>query len=336
MKNRIDKKWEENRWAKKCILIIRVSVGLGFKRARLRYAYMLLRGKDLDTGAVSEKTRNENLTKFRNALDITTNINDWHMFLNLMMETGYINGSLVASSNAVVYSYMLYLIGKYEYKVPSEVLRKIMKKWIFMSTITYFYTGSTESEVERQFADLRVIKDADAFVKYLDEVIGSRLSDDYFNLTLPAELNSSSANSPVWFAYIAALNVLNTPMLFSTAPLSKYFNIGVSGEKNAIDKHHIFPKAYLEKIGYSDNRDRNQIANFTYLDYGTNIDIGEDAPNDYAVRYKEKLGEEKYRLACEQNALPLGFERMEYKDFLDKRRILMSNIIRKAYNELNK
>ena len=76
------------------------------------------------------------------------------MFLNLMMETGYINGSLVASSNAVVYSYMLYLIGKYEYKVPSEVLRKIMKKWIFMSTITYFYTGSTESEVERQFADL--------------------------------------------------------------------------------------------------------------------------------------------------------------------------------------
>ena len=68
---------------------------------------MLLRGKDLDTGAVSEKTRNENLTKFRNALDITTNINDWHMFLNLMMETGYINGSLVASSNAVVYSYML-------------------------------------------------------------------------------------------------------------------------------------------------------------------------------------------------------------------------------------
>ena len=31
---------------------IRMTVGIGFKRARLRYAYMLLRGKDLRTGEI--------------------------------------------------------------------------------------------------------------------------------------------------------------------------------------------------------------------------------------------------------------------------------------------
>ena len=316
--------------------LIRTAVGIGFKRASLRYAYMLLRGKDLDTGKISAETREDNLKKFRNALDIVTNVNNWHAFLNLMMEAGYINGSLVASSNAVVFSYMLYLIGKYEYNVPPMDLRKVMKKWIFMTTITYFYTGSTESEVEKQFADLRRVNDSNEFVSYLNDVIDSRFSDDYFRLTLPEELNSSSANSPVWFAYIAAINVLNTPMLFSNVPLSKYLGVGTSGDKNAIDKHHIFPKGYLKEIGIPDDRDRNQIANFTYLDYNTNIDISDDPPQEYVPRYMDKLGKEKYIISCEQNALPIGFENMEYKQFLEKRREMMSGIIKKAFDELCK
>ena len=39
----------------------------------------------------------------------------------------------------------------------------------------------------------------------------------------------------------------------------------------------------------------NQIANFTYLDYATNIDISDAPPAEYVVRYKERLGEEGYR-----------------------------------------
>ena len=132
---------------------------------------------------------------------------------------------------AVVFSYVLCLSGKYEYKVSSVELQKIIRKWIFMSTITGFYTGSTESEVEKQFADLRDVHHADEFVSYLNSVIGNRFTDDYFVYSLPAELNSSSANSPAWYGYIAAVNVLGTPMLFSTAPLSQYFVLGANGDK---------------------------------------------------------------------------------------------------------
>ncbi|MDD5831985.1 MAG: hypothetical protein PUC98_00650, partial [Clostridiales bacterium] len=64
-------------------------------------------------------------------------------------------------------------------------------------------------------------------------------------------------------------------MLFSTTPLSQFFTIGSSGSKSSIDKHHIFPKNYLTSIGFEDDRDRNQIANFTYIDYPTNIEISD-------------------------------------------------------------
>lgn len=316
--------------------LIRMAVGVGFRRARLRYAYMLLRGKNLKTGEITQDVRQDNLRIFKEALDEVTNLNNWHAFMNIFASAGYLKGNLVASSNAVVFSYVLYLIGKYDYKVPSLKLQKIICKWIFMSTITGFYTGSTESEVEKQFADLRDVSNADEFVAYLNAVIANKFTDDYFEYSLPAELNSSSATSPAWYGYIAAINVLGTPMLFSTAPLSQYFVLGTSGDKNSVDKHHIFPKHYLEKIGYSNDRDRNQIANFTYLDYATNIDISDDPPIEYVGRYREKLGEEGYKLACAQNALPENFEQLSYPEFLNKRRLLMAQIVKKAYNELDK
>lgn len=316
--------------------LIRMSVGVGFRRARLRYVYMLLRGKNLKTGEITQNIREENLKIFKESLDMVTNLNNWHAFMNLFASAGYLKGSFVASSNAVVFSYVLYLIGKYDYKVSSVELQKIISKWIFMSTITGFYTGSTESQVEKQFADLRDVHNADEFVVYLDSVIANRFTDDYFEYSLPSELNSSSATSPAWYGYIAAINVLGTPMLFSTAPLSQYFILGTSGDKNSIDKHHIFPKNYLGKIGYNNDRDRNQIANFTYLDYATNIDISDAPPTEYVSRYRDKLGEEGYKIACKQNALPENFEQLSYPEFLIKRRILMAQIVKKAYDKLNK
>ena len=316
--------------------LIRMAVGVGFKRARLRYAYMLLRGKNLETGKFSDEERTENLRIFKDALDKVMNLNNWHGFINIVAEAGYISDKLIASSNAVVFSYVLYLIAKYEYKLDAAQLKKCISKWFFMSTITYFYTGSTESEVEKQFADLRDIHTASEFIAYIDNVIETHFTDDYFNLTLPSELNSAAAISPAWYGYIASQIVLNTPMLFSNTPVSKYFVLGSSGTKNAIDKHHIFPKNHLKQIGYFSDRDRNQIANFTYLDYATNIEISDDSPQDYVAKFREKLGEDGYVKTCNDHALPQNFESMEYLEFLEKRRVLMAQIVKKAYRELCK
>lgn len=160
------------------------------------------------------------------------------------------------------------------------------------------------------------------------------MSETYFSVELVKDLTSSSASSPLWFGYVASINVLGTPMLFSNTPQSMYWVVGADGDKKSIDKHHIFPKHYLEEIGIIDDRDRNQLANFTYLDYNTNIDISDDAPALYVERFKAKYGEEEYAKHLENNAIPYGFESLSYFDFLNQRRKLMAEIIKKAYNRL--
>lgn len=314
--------------------LIRVAVGYGFHRARLRYAYQLMRGKDLKTGIVTTETRDENLKSFKDALSIVTNLNNWHAFLNLFAQAGYVSGDFVASSNAVVYCYVMYLLGKYEYKVKTADLNKIITRWIYMTTVTYFYTNSPESTVEGVFADLRDITDADGYIKYLDDVMKSRFTEDFFTVTLPKELETSSTTSPSWFGYIAAINVLGTPMLFSTSIVSTYLVPGASGTKNAIDRHHIFPKHYLETIGIKDDRDRNQVANYVYIDYATNIDISDKPPVDYVCSYREKLGDMVFSKTCKENALPVNFEAMDYFTFLSERRKQMADIIRQGYERL--
>lgn len=314
--------------------IIRMAVGLGFRRARMRYAYMLLRGRDLDTGVTTPETRIKNLDTFRSALDMVLDLNNWHGFLNLFGAAGYLNSSSVASTYVVIYGYVLYLIGKYDYQVSPMTLRKIMTQWIFMSAISSFYSTSPESTVEKQFADLRDVKTSDEFVSYIINSIETKFTDDYFNVTLPASLLSSSANSPSWYGYIAAINVLGTPMWLSNTLLSMHLVMGSSGTRSSVDKHHIFPKNYLAGIGIVDDRDRNQIANFTYLDYNTNIDISDNPPADYVNRYKDSLGEDAFRKSCEENAIPEGFETMNYFEFLKQRRMLMSGIVKKAYEYL--
>ena len=314
--------------------LIRIAVGYGFRRARLKYAYQLMRGKDLKTGIITTQTREDNLRIFKEALDTATDLNNWHAYLNLYSQAGYMSSDFIASTNAVVFCYVMYLLGKYVYKVKPIILNKIMVKYIYMSTVTQMFTMSTESTVEGIFADLRDIHTDEEYVAYLEGVITSRFTNDYFSVTLPKNLETSSTESPAWCGYIAAINVLGKPMLFSTDILAKYLIPGVSGNKNAIDRHHIFPKHYLESIGIDDDRDKNQVANYTYLDYDTNIDISDQAPIEYVERYRNRLGEYEYNKSCKENALPDGFEGMEYFDFLAKRRALMAEIIKKGYERL--
>lgn len=316
--------------------LIRAAVGLAFRRAKLGYAYKLLRGRDLETKKTTQETQEENLRLFREALDVVMNLNNWHTFMNIMAGAGYLRKSLVSSQNAVIFSYMFYLIGKTQFNVKPLELRIIMTRWVFMATITGYFTDSPESTVESILNDMRTLTTPQAFIDLLDREIRNRFTDDYFNSNLLRELVTSSTVSPSWKGYLAALNVLHYNVLFSTIPTIAFLTPGTSGLKSALDVHHIFPKNYLSQIGYDNDRDRNQIANYTYLDYQTNIAISDDAPSVYSAKLRKQMGDEAYVASLEQNAIPLNFETMTYETFLEERRKLMANIIRNAYNFLSK
>ena len=137
-----------------------------------------------------------------------------------------------------------------------------------------------------------------------------------------------------WYGFVASLVVLDAKAMFGTVLLQNLFLPGSSGDKTAYDKHHLFPKDYLEYIGIADDRDRNQFANFAYIDYDTNIRIGNKPPSEYVSSKRDSLGEEEYVRMCESHALPLDWEKMEFFDFLAARRKLMAPKVREAFEKL--
>lgn len=316
--------------------LIRAAVALGFGRARLRYAYMLMRGKDLKTGVITREIQQANLTKFRDAISKVMSLNDWHDFLNVFPSAGYISGEMISSDNAVIYSYALYLIGKHVFKVPPMPLKRTLGRYVFTVTLAATYSSSPETKFEGQLRSIAECHTAGDFLQYLEDFMATIMTKDFFSVTLESSLKTSSVLSPVWRAFVASQIVLGTQVLFGTTPIINILSFGASGNKKAADKHHIFPKDYLYSIGIKENKLRNQVANYIYIDCGTNIDILNRSPSAYVTEFRQRIGEEAYLKSCEANALPADFESMSYEEFLKARRPLMAALIAKAYQRLAK
>ena len=314
--------------------LIRAAVALGFGRARLKYAYMLMRGRDLTTGKTTKNKQEENLKNFRDAMGKVMNLNNWHEFLNFFPAAGYINETLISSDNAVIYSYALYLLGKYKFGVPASKLRRALTRYIFTVTVNATYSGSSETMFEGQLAELKNCKNPEDFLEYIDGFIATRFTDSYFDVTLPEELKTSSTQAPTWCAFVASQIVLGAQVCLGTSTVSTLLSVGSSGSKRAYDKHHIFPKNYLNSIGITKNVDRNQVANFVFIDYQSNIEISDRSPSEYVAEYRKQIGAETFSKSCNTNAIPANLDTMTYSEFLKARRVLMAQMIKAAYLKL--
>ena len=222
------------------------------------------------------------------------------------------------------------------HNVSTGQLRRAITRYIFTVTITAVYSGSTETVFEGQLSELSNCHTAEAFLAYLDSFIATRLTESYFDVTLPDELKTSSTQSPTWCAFVASQIVLGSQVWLGTTTVSTLLDIGSSGSKRAYDKHHIFPKNYLKANGINKDVECNQVANFVFLDYPTNIEISDQAPGEYAPHFRNKLGEDAFRRSCEANAIPDDFWMLPYPGFLKARRMLMAQTIHSAYDKLSK
>jgi hypothetical protein len=96
--------------------LLRVSVGLGFRRARLQHVYSILRGKDLETGEFSDERRVQQFAVLKEAQDQILNLQCWHEFLKTLLRAGYRRGEMITSQMTLVYTYTLFLIGKRDFR----------------------------------------------------------------------------------------------------------------------------------------------------------------------------------------------------------------------------
>lgn len=314
--------------------MLRVAVGLAFKRARLKYTYSILRGKDLETGEISEQRREEQFEKLKNAQAEVLNIQHWHEFLKAVNQAGYLNGSYVSSDNNLLYSYVFFLIGRIDFKMDYYALKQIISRWFFMCSITGRYTGSPESKMERDLADFRKIRNSEEFVDLLNEIINSQLTPDFWEMTLPLDLASSSSRSPSLFAYYAALDILDAKGLFSKLKVSDLLRSGLRANKSSLERHHLFPRAWLQRNGIIDKREYNQIANFALVEWSDNIKISDKSPKEYLPHYVNRFDQEELEEMYFWHALPKGWETMEYDEFLGKRRIMIANVVKTAFEKL--
>lgn len=312
--------------------VIRATVGLGFGRGRLRYARLILNGRNLKTKETSAEQREENFAKFDAALDKVLDLNDWHAFVNALGDAGYLNKGMISSENAIPLSYAISLIAKHRFGIAGMELQRVAKRWFYTAILTQMYSGNFESVFEQQLNAIDELSDADSFRAWVDSEISARLTDDFFGVTLPNELDKNRASGPVWNAFLAAQVVLGSRVLFGTGTVAQLLLPASSGVKKAYDKHHVFPANFLKGGSYENLRDRR--ANFVCVDYQKNIYIKDEDPKVYVTLFRQELGDDAYETSCRENALPIGFEDMDFPGFLAKRRVLMSEMIREAYLKL--
>lgn len=309
--------------------MLRVAVALAFRRGRLQHVYNVLRGKDLDTGAVSVERRSEQFERLAVAQEKVLDLGNWHEYLKCLRAAGYRGRRTISSENALLFSYALWLVGRIDFNLKLPTLRSVIARWFFMAHTTGRYTSSPESALEfdlGRIADLPA-GDGAAFISELDRLIAGNFTYDYWEISLPNRLDTSSARSPVLFAYLAALNLLDAEVLFSEVRVRDLLDPEGRAPR-AIERHHLFPKAFLSRNGVTGTRQTNAIANMAFLDWAEKLKISDRDPVTYWPVMTEGISANRIRQQAYVHALPVGWEQLDYAVFLERRRKLMAHVIR--------
>lgn len=313
--------------------LLRVAVAYGFNRGRLKSVYQILRGKDVDTGLVSAEQRDTQFRVLKEAQAVVLNLTNWHQFLSALVGAGYRSKEMVSSETALIYAYVFYLIGRERFGVPERDLQKAIGRWFFASTLLGRYTNSPESTMDGDLNALKPVKTADEFLAKLDGMIDTRLTNDFWTITLPDNLDTSSARNPELFAYVAAQNRLGAPVLFSHKRVSDLLDPALATRKKALERHHLFPRAWLEKHGITEIPQQNKMANYALLEWPDNIDISDDDPKAYVPALRQRFNGDWDKM-MQDHALPPDWHLMPYEAFLAARRSLMAGIIRRGFETL--
>lgn len=314
--------------------LLRVAVGLAYRRGKLKSVYTLLRGRDIETGQYSAATRDEQFARLQEAQAAALDLTNWHEFLKCLMRAGYRRSNEITSESAILYSYALWLIGRRDFGVEFGRLREAIARWFFMASITARYTGSFETVFESDVARFASLKTADEFVAEVDRIVTTTLTNDFWSIQLPNALGTSSARSPALFGYFAALNLLDAKVLFSKLRVAELMDPHVKTKRASLERHHLFPKAYLATLGIADRKDVNQIANYAFVEWPDNLAISGTAPSEYFAEYMARLTKAEQQNMRFWHALPPAWETMPFPQFLEERRKRMAEVVRAGFDKL--
>lgn len=316
--------------------LLRVAFTSEFGRGKLSDLVSLLSGRNFETKTFEESIAQASFEQLKQGVLNFINESNFKRFLMIIKSAGFVDSSLISSRGALNFAYIVYLSLRKKRQDAAQI-ESFVRRWFVMSLLTGRYSGSPESMFDFDIRNI-IAKEFDA---YLKDIEAGELSDSFWRVALVQQLETSSVNNPAFNTYLASLCKLEIRGLFSR-DISVREMIEHKG-----DIHHIFPKHYLKKHGFSRSQ-YNQVANFTYMQTEINVKIGNKAPSEYfsEVLDNAKKGKAKYGSINErdalmqnlkQNDIPEDIFKMDvdhYHEFLAKRRALMAEKIREYYQKL--
>lgn len=318
--------------------MLRVAFMYSFSRGRLAELVSLLSGRDFITREFREEIVDDSYKKLEDGILAFINEYNFAQFVLAIKGAGFKSGKLLTSQMTLDFAYMLYLKLLDDPTIPNAQIKRHVQKWFVLSTLTGRYVGSPETVMSR---DIRLIEER-GFLAFFQEAEKSALSEVFWSVTLPQNLETTSVNSPAFNTFLAAQINMNKNSLFMHGTMISDL-LNISG-----DVHHIFPKAYLKKQGIDSKGRYNQVANYTYLDTQVNKTISDEAPADYFAKVVHQCSTKKAEIGnimemdalehnIADNALPSEIVNMtvdNYDEFLNKRRHLMAKMIEVYYKQL--
>ena len=313
--------------------MLRVAFTTEFRRGKLQDLVALLSGRNFETKQYEDAIIQDSFTRMKAAVLRFMNETHFKRFLMIIRSAGFVDASMIGSQNALNVAYILYLTLRNQ-KLPAEEIERLVRRWFVMSVLTGRYSGSPESTIDY---DVRQI-DAQGIEPYSESLIRGELSDAFWNAGLPQSMDTSAASSPYFRVFQAAQIKLNDKGF-----LSRDISVRELIEVKS-DVHHIFPRDYLKKQGMTRGQ-YNQIANYAVAQSEINIAIGKKDPSVYIVQVLDQCngGKKRYgnitdldelRDNFRMNCIPDGVEKMgveDYRTFLDERRKLMAQKIKKYF-----
>ena len=318
--------------------MLRVAFMYSFDRGRLSDLVSLLSGRDFLTREYKDEIVEDSYNKLKSGILKFINEYSFEQFVLSIKGAGFKSSKLLNSQMALDFAYTLYLKLQDDPNIHQGQMKRLVQKWFVLSTLTGRYVGSPESIMSR---DIRNISEK-GFLQFAQEAEASALSDTFWKVTLPQNLETTSVNSPAFNTFLAAQDYLkSSSMLMKGTMISDL--ITISG-----DVHHIFPKAYLKKNGVDSKGRYNQVANYTYLDTQVNKAISDDAPCRYFgvilkqcktrdVQIGNIIDENELAANLAENAIPGEVVYMDVNDydrFLSERRKMMAAMIEQYYKSL--
>jgi len=126
--------------------VMRVLVGVGFKRAKLEDIYNFL------------KAQTHEFSTLQPVIEQVTNYQNWRNFLTILKDVGFISKELISQKSLLIACYTLYLIGIEDYRMTFQELSSTMKLYYVGMFISQKYSkAGAESILSKDLQTLEKI-----------------------------------------------------------------------------------------------------------------------------------------------------------------------------------